>query len=144
MSNHALCTVRNTDSDCVKPSVMQQFVPVCFEPLCGHCCQTLNTLSNSLQSHWTVPGRIKTSNVGQQCLSSADIAGCFFTTNMLLACLQRQTQCWAAFGIGAHSNQTTRQTSRVGLGCRHECGVRSTKTHRNTKTLCRANCDVGT
>ena len=59
--------------------------------LSGHRCQTLNTTRDPLQALRTVPGCVKTSNVCEQSLSRADIAGRFLTTNMLLACLQRQT-----------------------------------------------------
>ena len=48
----------------------------------------MHGLSNGFKPFWTVKDSIKARDIGQQCLSGADIRGRLFAPNMLLASLQ--------------------------------------------------------
>ena len=80
----------------------------------------------------------------KQCLCCADIAGCFITLDMLLACLQCHTKRYTSLSIYRNADDATRNLSFIFFfGC-EKCRMWSAITHGNTKSLCGTKDDVST
>ena len=104
-------------------------------------CEVTDPLGNFGQAFRSVPHAVEAAHHRQENLGSADVAGGFVATNVLLAGLHRQTQRRTPFGItGDPDDATGHAPNVIGLGCQ-EARVRAAKAHRDTKALSRSNCD---
>jgi hypothetical protein len=90
-----------------------------------------------------VPRRVEAGDVCQQNLSSADVGGRLFATDVLLAGLQGEAHGRPTLGVGADSHQPTGKGAGNRLIGGDERGVRSSEAHRHAKALCRADRNVG-
>ena len=94
-----------------------------------------NAFSNTTQTYWAVIHRIHAGNNCWQNLRCTNIRGGFFTTNMLFACLQCEPVRRVAMRVNADANQATGHGAFVFVFARQIRCVRTTSTHRHTKTL---------
>ena len=88
--------------------------------------------------------RIKRSDHRQQHLRRTNVARGLIPADVLLTGLQRQAQSRIALGILRLTHKPTRDLAFVGLPRRKKCCVRAAESHRHTKTLGTAHCDVST
>ena len=61
---------------------------------------------------------------------------------MLLAHLQRHTQCLVTQTVNRYTDNTARNVTLVSLAARHISCARTSEAHRATQTLCRAYCNI--
>src|ERR1700730_5359452 len=101
--------------------------------LCRDCAETF----------WPVVHGVGGSDYRHQHLSSTDIARRLITPDMLFTSLQREAVTLSSGRIFGYSDQTTRQITFELVAGRHEGGMRSTKSHRDTEALGRADANVG-
>ena len=87
-------------------------------------------------------GRVHRRQYGEQHLRGADVAGRALASNVLLACLQSKSSGGFASGINTHSDHASGHAAFKSRANRHEAGVRSTESERNSETLRRTDHDV--
>ena len=100
--------------------------------------------SNALEPVCAMPGGIHTCHNGQQRLSSTDIGSGFFAANMLLARLQRHTQCPVALAVDRNTNDTAWYQPLVVVVASKKCRMRPSVPHGHTEALAVAHDSVGT
>ena len=88
--------------------------------------------------------RIHSRHIGQQRLCGTDVGCRLFALDMLFAGLKRHTQRPGTTGIHRYTNNSSRNAAFEFIACTEESRMRTSKTHWHTKTLCRANCNIGT
>ena len=103
-----------------------------FVQVHGFGMNTLRYLTNSFR---TVKNAIHTCHHGRQGLCGTDIRSRFFAFDMLLACLQSQAIRRTLVFILAKTDDSTRHIAFILIARSHITGSRSTKAHRQTKTL---------
>src|SRR5258708_24473128 len=82
------------------------------------------------------------SDIGEQRLRGADVAGRLIAANMLLPGLQRQPQCRSSAGIFRHSDDAAWHMALKSVPGRKKRRMGSTVAERDTKTLSAPNGDI--
>ena len=102
----------------------------------------MDAFGNAAQTFGAVPRRVHASNVGEQSLGGTDIRCGLLATNVLLAGLQRETQCGSASSVSAHSYKASGQCACMNLVRRDERSVWAAEAHRHSKSLSRTDRNV--
>ena len=85
---------------------------------------------------------IEACDIGEQHLSSADIAGRFFAADMLFTCLQCQAVSGLAVVVDRNADDAAGQLALVLVFRRHEGGMRAAVAKRHAEALRRADRNV--
>ena len=91
-----------------------------------------------------VPQGVHAGHHSQQHLGRTDVGRRLFTADVLLACLQGESQRVVAMHILGHADQSARHVALELIATRHETGVGPTKSERHAKSLGGSNGDVRT
>ena len=113
------------------------------QPIGQHPCAPVDLAGDFCEPFGPVPHGVHRGHDRQQRLGSADVARRFFTTDVLLARLQRHAQSRSSLHVFRHADQATRHRTRVRFLRRHERRVRTAVAHRHTEALGAADDDVG-
>src|SRR5947207_13545722 len=95
----------------------------------------MHAFGNRSQTTWPVINRVHRRDDGEQDLRGANVTCRFVAANVLLACLQRQSISWSAFGIVRNTDQTTGHVAFVLIAGCEKCGVWSAEPKWNSETL---------
>jgi hypothetical protein len=77
-------------------------------------------------------------------LSRTDIAGGFVSSDVLFPGLQSKPERWLTISITRLTDNPAGHLAAKRIAGREESGMGAASTHRNTKTLCASNSNVGT
>src|ERR1022692_2786212 len=102
----------------------------------------MSSLRDFLQAIRAMIARIHRSHVREQRLGRADVAGGFFTADVLLAGAKREAQSGFAASVLGHADEASGHLTFEFIARGEECRVRAAVTERNTETLRTADRDV--
>lgn len=102
------------------------------------CCDMgweVYSVCDCLQSFRTVIDGVHGSNIGKQCLCSANVGSCLFSSDVLLSCLKGHSVGHFIIGVDRAADDSSGHLPNIFLSSWEKSRIRTSESHWDTKSL---------